>query len=197
MNILIVYAHPEPRSFNGALKDRAAEALTAAGHTVQVSDLYALDWKANLDAHDIATPHVDSGFLSLPAEQEHMFAHGRPTFDVEQEQAKILWCDVLIFQFPIWWFSMPAILKGWVDRTMTRGFTYASGEKYDNGKFKGRRAMVCVRPGQPKACISRMALTGVSTTFYGRFITGYSINWGLTNCRHTGLDAGQCVRGRA
>ena len=147
MNVLIVYAHPEPRSFNGALKDRAVEVLTAQGHKVRVSDLYALDWKPSLDADDITTPRVNAGFLNLAAEQENMFVHGRATFDVEQEQAKVLWCDVLIFQFPIWWFSMPAILKGWVDRTMTRGFAYASGEKYDNGKFKGRRAMVCVTTG--------------------------------------------------
>jgi NAD(P)H dehydrogenase (quinone) len=147
MNILIIYAHPEPGSFNGTLKDRAVDALTVQGHAVQVSDLYALDWKPSLDADDITTPRVDAGFLNLAAEQENMFAHGRSTFDVEQEQAKVLWCDVLIFQFPIWWFSMPAILKGWVERTMTRGFAYASGEKYDNDTFKGRRAMVCVTTG--------------------------------------------------
>ncbi|MGA5481620.1 NAD(P)H-dependent oxidoreductase [Pseudomonas siliginis] len=85
--------------------------------------------------------------MNLPAEQENMSANGRSTLDVEQEQAKVLWCDLLIFQFPVWWFSMPAILKGWVDRTMTRGFAYASGEKYDSGKFKGRRAMLCITTG--------------------------------------------------
>ena len=52
MNVLIVYAHPEPKSLNGALKDFAVQRLQAAGHTVQVSDLYAMQWKATLDASD-------------------------------------------------------------------------------------------------------------------------------------------------
>lgn len=160
MNVLIVYAHPEPRSFNGALKDLASETLAAQGHKVQVSDLYALEWKAPLDGADITTPRVNAEFLNLPAEQEHMFSQGQPTFDVEQEQAKVLWCDLLIFQFPIWWFSMPAVLKGWVDRTMTRGFAYAAGEKYDNGKFKGRKAMVCVTTGTAESLYQPAAGSG-------------------------------------
>ena len=41
-NVLIVYAHPEPKSFNGALKDAAAETLRAQGHDVVVSDLYEM-----------------------------------------------------------------------------------------------------------------------------------------------------------
>ncbi|MCZ7153814.1 NAD(P)H-dependent oxidoreductase, partial [Salmonella enterica] len=52
MNVLLVYAHPEPRSLNGAIRDFAVERLKAAGHTVQVSDLYAMRWKATLDAAD-------------------------------------------------------------------------------------------------------------------------------------------------
>jgi putative NADPH-quinone reductase len=88
MNVLIVYAHPEPLSFNGALKDRAISTLNDLGHQV-----------------------------------------------------------LLIFQFPMWWFGMPAILKGWVDRVMVRGFAYAKGRKQDTGMFKGRRAMICTTTG--------------------------------------------------
>ena len=50
MNVLIVYAHPEPRSLNGALRDFSVAHLEAAGHTVQVTDLYAMNWKAAFDA---------------------------------------------------------------------------------------------------------------------------------------------------
>ena len=52
MRYFIVYAHPEPLSLNGALKDAAVQALTVAGHEVQVSDLYAMGFKAldNLEA---------------------------------------------------------------------------------------------------------------------------------------------------
>ena len=52
MNVLIVYAHPEPFSLNGSIKNFTVERLRAAGHTVQVSDLYAMNWKPALDADD-------------------------------------------------------------------------------------------------------------------------------------------------
>ncbi|MBZ7490901.1 NAD(P)H-dependent oxidoreductase, partial [Klebsiella michiganensis] len=56
MKILLVYAHPEPRSLNGALKDFTVQHLQNAGHDVQVSDLYAMRWKAGLDADDSSAP---------------------------------------------------------------------------------------------------------------------------------------------
>jgi NAD(P)H dehydrogenase (quinone) len=56
MNVLIVYAHPEPRSLNGSLKDFSVKRLQEAGHAVQVSDLYAMNWKAPLDAADSLAP---------------------------------------------------------------------------------------------------------------------------------------------
>ena len=52
MNVLLVYAHPEPTSLNGSLRDFTVQRLQAAGHTVQVSDLYAMNWKTTLDADD-------------------------------------------------------------------------------------------------------------------------------------------------
>ena len=58
MKILLVYAHPEPRSLNGALKDFTVQHLQNAGHDVQVSDLYAMRWKAGLDANDSSAPPV-------------------------------------------------------------------------------------------------------------------------------------------
>ncbi|ENE5058942.1 NAD(P)H-dependent oxidoreductase, partial [Klebsiella oxytoca] len=58
MKILLVYAHPEPRSLNGALKDFTVQHLQNAGHDVQVSDLYAMRWKAGFDADDSSAPPV-------------------------------------------------------------------------------------------------------------------------------------------
>ncbi|HMG49555.1 MAG TPA: NAD(P)H-dependent oxidoreductase, partial [Inquilinus sp.] len=52
MNILLVFAHPEPRSLNGALRDVAVQALEAEGHQVRVSDLYADRWKSEVDRAD-------------------------------------------------------------------------------------------------------------------------------------------------
>lgn len=58
MKVLLIYAHPEPRSLNGALKNFAVRHLQQAGHEVQVSDLYAMRWKAGYDADDSGAPPV-------------------------------------------------------------------------------------------------------------------------------------------
>ncbi|BFG81679.1 NAD(P)H-dependent oxidoreductase [Paraburkholderia terrae] len=148
MKVLIVFAHPEPKSFNGALKDTAVATLEALGHEVQVSDLYKLNWRADLNVDDFVGDRLNDDFLDLSAEQEHMFTTTTPpTSDVHAEQQKLLWCDMVIFQYPMWWFGMPAILKGWVDRVMTRGFAYATGRKYDTGMFKGKKAMISTTTG--------------------------------------------------
>jgi NAD(P)H dehydrogenase (quinone) len=55
--------------------------------------------------------------------------------------------DLLILQFPIWWFGMPAILKGWADWVLARGFAYVAGRKYDTGMFRGKTAMVAATTG--------------------------------------------------
>ena len=52
MNVFIVFAHPDPRSLNGAFRDVAVAELRAQGHAVQVSDLYAAGWKSAVDAAD-------------------------------------------------------------------------------------------------------------------------------------------------
>ena len=115
MNVLIVYAHPEPRSLNGSLKDFAVNHLQQAGHQVQVSDLYAMQWKAPLDAADTLAPPVGAHF---DATLDSRFAYDNQlqAADIAAEQEKLRWADTVIFQFPLWWFSMPAIMKDWVDR---------------------------------------------------------------------------------
>lgn len=154
MNILLVYAHPEPQSLNGALRDFAVRHLESAGHRVRVSDLYAMGWKSTLDAGDMpgrpAGEHFDASLDSKRA-----FANGTQSTDIAMEQEKLRWADTLILQFPLWWFSMPAILKGWVDRVYAYGFAYGVGEhsdthwgdRYGEGTLTGKRAMLIVTTG--------------------------------------------------
>jgi NAD(P)H dehydrogenase (quinone) len=154
MNVLLVYAHPEPRSLNGSLKDFAVARLDAAGHRVQVSDLYAMQWKASLDAADNLDHAADAPFNPGLA-SKHAFAHGRQSADIAREQDKMRWADTVILQFPLWWFSMPAILKGWVERVFAYGFGYGVGEhsdahwgdRYGEGTMAGKRAMLIVTAG--------------------------------------------------
>lgn len=153
-NVLIVYAHPEPASLNGALKDAMSGHLRAQGHAVEVSDLYAMGWKAAVDAADF--PQRDAAArLRVPKDSHAAFAADALTIDVRAEQDKLRRADALILQFPLWWFSMPAILKGWFDRVYSYGFGYGVGEhsdthwgdRYGEGALAGKRALVSVTAG--------------------------------------------------
>ena len=88
MNILIVHAHPEPKSLNGALKDFAVQRLEAAGHTVQVSDLYAMRWKAIVDADDSTAAPIGPHFHPS-LDSRHAFQNGLQAADIAAEQAKL------------------------------------------------------------------------------------------------------------
>lgn len=147
MNILIVFAHPEPASFNGALKNVAVRELERMGHTVVVSDLYRMGWNPALGPGDFQGERANADYLDLSREQEHAFATNGHSADVKAEQDKVKAADFVLFQFPVWWFSMPSILKGWVDRVFSRGFAYSTGRKYESGHFKGKRAMLCITTG--------------------------------------------------
>lgn len=147
MQVLIVYAHPEPTSFNGAMRDLAVETLTAEGHSVTVSDLYAMGWNPVTGPSDFTGAPSDPSRLSIAREQTHAMETGTIATDIAAEQAKLAAADLLILQFPIWWFGMPAILKGWADRVFARGFAYTTGRKYDTGLFRGKRAMVAATTG--------------------------------------------------
>lgn len=154
MNILLVHAHPEPQSLNGSLKDFSVKRLEKAGHVVQVSDLYAMHWKATLDADDSTDRRADARF-DPSLDSKRAFENGTQSQDIAREQDKLRWADALILQFPLWWFSMPAILKGWVERVYAYGFAYGVGEhsdarwgdRYGEGMLVGKRAMLIVTAG--------------------------------------------------
>jgi NAD(P)H dehydrogenase (quinone) len=154
MKILFVFAHPEPRSLNGALRDVAIEELKAQGHQVRMSDLYADGWKSQVDRADFPLLTPEARLIPVVASKEAFEARAL-TKDVSVEIENLLWADVLILQFPLWWFSMPAILKGWVDRVFAYGFAYGVGEhsdkrwgdRYGEGTLAGKRAMLIVTAG--------------------------------------------------
>lgn len=157
MNALIVYAHPEPTSFTGALKDVAARVLRDAGYGVEISDLYAEGFNPVAGRHDFTTVHDPSRF-HYQNEQGHAFAQNGYADDLRREQARFEKADLLIVHFPLWWGGMPAILKGWFDRVLAFGFAYVDGKRYDTGYFRGRRGILCVSTG---GTTERFSPTGV------------------------------------
>lgn len=151
MHILIVYAHPEPKSFNGALRDLAMSVLTEQGHKVQVSDLYAMNFKAVANRDDFIKL-ADPDFFKLTVEQGKAYENGTLSPDIVAEVEKLFWADFVLLQFPMWWFSMPAILKGWIDRVFITGAIYGGTDArgvriYDNGGLQGKKAMISVTLG--------------------------------------------------
>lgn len=151
MNVLIVYAHPERESLNGTLKELALDTLTNDGHQVQVSDLYAMKWKAVLDEDDFPE-RMNTELFNPIMEQLNAVKEGAIPQDVKEEMDKVLWADLIIFQFPIWWSNFPAILKGWFDRVFYNGFAFnlAEMQLYGNGPLKGKKAMLSFTTGAPR-----------------------------------------------
>lgn len=148
MNVFIVHAHPEPRSFNGAMTRTAVSALEAAGHAVTVSDLYAMSFDPVSGRHNF-TSVQDPYYLKLQLEERHASEVGGFAQDVAAEIAKLEAADLLVLQFPLWWFGLPAILKGWADRVLAMGRIYGGGMIYETGRFRGRRAVLSLTTGGP------------------------------------------------
>jgi NAD(P)H dehydrogenase (quinone) len=146
INVLIVYAHPEPTSFAAALKDAAVTALTAQGHRVEVSDLYAEGFNPVAGRHDFKSTSDSARFHyqseQLLASQSDGFAD-----DLVREQERLMRADLLVFIFPLWWGGLPAIVKGWFDRVCAYGVAYADGKRYERGYFTGRRALLALTTG--------------------------------------------------
>ena len=110
MKVLVVLAHPNPDSFSHAIVDKVSATLAECDHSVSVIDLYAIGYspamtRAELAAYPTSTPASDSVVIE----------HTR----LLQE------CTTIVFVYPTWWSSMPAILKGWIDRTMLPGVAFS------------------------------------------------------------------------
>jgi NAD(P)H dehydrogenase (quinone) len=160
MRVFIVHAHPEPKSFNGAMTLAAREALAAAGHEVVVSDLYSMRFDPVSGRHNFTTTR-DSAYYKQQEEEAFAAAHDGFAPEIQAEMDKLFWCDALILQFPLWWFGLPAILKGWVDRVFASGGRiYGGGKWYDRGVFAGKRAMCSLTIGGPPAIYSERGLNG-------------------------------------
>lgn len=148
MSTLIILAHPEPSSFNALLAAEGAAFFRAQGETVQIIDLCAQGFDpVERAAHYVDRADPDS-FAAL-AEQRHAWKTGTLPADVEAQIAALQAADLVIFQFPIWWHGIPAILKGWFDRVFVSGGLYTSKMRYDRGYFRGKRAICSVTAGAP------------------------------------------------
>lgn len=159
MHALIVLAHPEPRSFNAQMKDVAAATLGAMGWSVEVSDLYAQGFDPAEGPRHFPQRKRPEWF-GAQTEQRHAHDQGAVSPDVAAEIAKLERADFVLFQYPIWWFSMPAMMKGWIDRVFTFGGVYTGKIRYENGRFLGKKAMLSVTAGAPETTYDHNGRSG-------------------------------------
>ncbi len=102
MRALVVYCHPSPRSFTASVRDLVLAKLASAGAEVRLHDLYASGFSP------VLTREEWEGYLNCPANRA----------PVSREVEDVRWCDTLIFVYPTWWYGLPAMLKGWLDRVL-------------------------------------------------------------------------------
>ena len=148
--VLIVHAHPEQQSFCSSLRMVAKDYFEELGHSVLESDLYALGFDPVGNKADFKTLN-DPNFFKYQMEQVNAFNNDLFVDELRAEMDKLETCDILIFNFPLWWFGLPAILKGWVDRVFAMGFVYGNGKGvYDSGTFKEKTAFITMTTGGPE-----------------------------------------------
>lgn len=108
MKALVVYCHPKPTSFNHAIKELVVEKLKGKGVEYRLIDLYGDGFEPILSSEDLDM------YLDVELNRTGIEAHCEA----------LAWCDTLIFVYPTWWYGLPAMLKGWLDRVFIPGLAF-------------------------------------------------------------------------
>ncbi|MED0961100.1 NAD(P)H-dependent oxidoreductase [Bacillus paramycoides] len=125
MNVLIIYAHPSPSSFNASILEHVQKGLQETNHSVTLLDLYK--------------EQFDPVLVFNEEKKRRDLLHEEET---ERYRELVQKADTLLFIYPIWWWGMPAILKGFIDRVFVAGFAYKYEGALPKGLFKGKKAWV-------------------------------------------------------
>jgi len=122
MKALVVYSHPCAESYNAAVRDTVVGSLKSAGYEVRVIDLYEIGFDPVMSATERREYH-EAGINERP---------------VEHHLDDLFWCDTLVFVYPTWWFGLPAMLKGWVERVFVphRTFRIPTEDETMEGRVK-------------------------------------------------------------
>lgn len=131
------------------MKDTILRVLKENGFEVKLSDLYAMNWNPVASPEDFNLPYSTSPF-SLTDAQKSAFITGNYSQDIKMEHQKIKWADYILFVFPFWWGSMPAIMKGWLDRCLFASLCYDKDKIFEKGPMKGKKAMLMCSTSMPE-----------------------------------------------
>jgi len=132
MNILIVYTHPNKKSFNHALQESVEKTLIDLRHDVRIRDLYEEGFDPVLSAGDLQA--IRSG--NIPS-------------DIKKEQEHVSWADALVVIHPVWWTGLPAVMKGYIDRVFSFGFAYTYENGTPRGLLTGKKVFMINTTGAP------------------------------------------------
>ena len=142
---LIVHAHPEPNSFSNAQMRTARASLQDQGYDVKTIDLHANGWSPVLDRSGFPAA---STYFKPQAEQMAAVNAGTLAPEVRADLEALLDADLLVLSFPLWWFSLPAMLKGWIDRVFVMGAVFGGDHGlFDHAALAGRKAVLLITTG--------------------------------------------------
>ncbi len=133
MKYLIVYAHPNPKSFCAGIKERVESTIKSKGDEAVVRDLYAMNFNPVLSGADLLS-----------------FKNGGLAEDIKTEQDNIKAADIIVFIYPVWWTGLPAIMKGYVDRVISYGFAYRYNESGVEGLLADKKVVLFSTNGTPQ-----------------------------------------------
>jgi NAD(P)H dehydrogenase (quinone) len=159
MNVLMVHAHPESQSFSSALLLEAKNFFEKKGDSVQVSDLYAMNFNPVVSASDF-NERANPDYFNYALEQRKSLSAGTISDDIKAEIEKVEAADLLVINFPLYWFSVPAILKGWIDRVFVSGKFYGGRRIYAKGGMTGKKVLVSVTTGGREDMLSCKGIHG-------------------------------------
>mgnify|MGYP000887243005 CR=1 FL=1 len=164
MNHLVIYSHPNPKSFNHAILEAYTAALAEQGHDVCVRDLYAMDFDPVLSADD----------LVMAKRKEY-------APDVQAEQEKVQWADVVTMIRPVWWGGLTSNLRGYIDRVFISGFAYAYGPGGLQQLLKGKKAVIINTMGESYEAYDKSGMLKSMTQTIDECLSGFT---GLDIVRH-------------
>ena len=146
MKILIVHAHHDPQSFSSALLNQAAISLRAAGNEVVISDLYSMVFNPVIPPNMLDNQRTCRS--RQPSDQTNSNIRHRCQHQMSCEIQKLESADGLIFSFPLWWYGMPAILKGWCDRVLQYAHHSKPQLSANRDRVSHKRGKVIVTTGE-------------------------------------------------
>ena len=154
MHVLTVLDHPDPASFSAAAAQHFMAGAQAAGHTTELADLHAEGFDPRWSMADVRDDET-------------------PAPDILAEQERIARADAICLVFPLFWWGMPAMTKGWVDRVWTWGWAYNQLDDREVSLQRPRSGLLLVPAGANSDEMAREGYTKALETAWTQGTFGY------------------------